>query len=161
MKEKTGQEFDAPERGEQINSGENQAFDYPTDTDNRKIEYAEPDWSEDNPIPVYVVKGEPDIPVVNNASYERYAITDAAVEIAGAKRTRTRMIVKADAGNTDEVYIDRDVNISTAFSYRLDKGEQVELRNNDRLWARCASGKTGNVSVLQEYDVPLDIPRHV
>lgn len=156
------QEFHAPTRGDdQVYSGSNQDFDYPTDADNKKVEYAAPDWSEDNPIPVFIVKGEADIPVINNASYERYALTDAAVEIAGAKRTRTRMIIKADKGNTDEVYIDRDVNISTAFSYRLDPGEFVELNNNDRLWGRCAPTKTGNVSVIQEYDVPLDIPRHV
>lgn len=161
-KKNEAEDYVAPVIGEEVNSGENQDFDYQTEEDNKPVEYAEPDWTHDNPIPVYIVEtGTAEIPVVNDASYERFTITDVASEIAGSKRTRTRMIVKAEKANTDEIYIDRNQSVNTAFSFRLDAGESVLLENNDRLWARCAPTKTALLSVIQEYDVPLDTYKHV
>ena len=156
----SAEEFEAPDRGEQITHGTNQDFDYPADTDTQPEKLAEPDWSEDNPIPVYIVN-TPEVPQISDSSYERFIIVDSSVEIAGKKRNRTRMIVKNESQSTAEVYIDKSQAVTTAFSFRLNAGDELELKHNDSVWARCDTGDTATVSVVQEYNVPLDVERHV
>lgn len=154
-------EYEAPERGEQITHGTNQDSDYPSEADTQPEQLAEPDWSENNPIPVYVVRSTPEVPQIQDSSYSRYTIVDSAVEIAGSKRSRRRMVIKNESQSTAEVYVDRDHTVTPAFSFRLNAGDDLELKHNDAVWAKCDTGDTAAVSVLQEYDVQLDIERHV
>lgn len=132
----------------------NQDYDYPTDAD-RQPDFPEPDWSEDKPIPVYVVE-RPETPQVLEWSSNQIGVTDRAVEIAGARRNRTRMIVKNDGADT--VYIGRDMALNTALNFTVKSGEQIEMLHNGAVWAKCASTETATVNVIQEYTVELDSP---
>lgn len=154
----TPAEYEAPNRGEQITHGTNQDFDHPTDADTQSEQLAEPDWSEDNPIPVYIVR-TPEVPQVTDWSSERFVVSDSAVNVAGSRRNRTRAIVKNEG--TDPVFIDPQQGVNSAFSFRLAANEEIELKNNGPIWARCDATKTCTLSIVQEYNVPLDIERHV
>jgi hypothetical protein len=151
-------EFEAPKRGEQINHGENQASDYTAETDTQAEPLMEPDWSEDNPIPVYIVH-TPEVPQITDWSSERFVITETAVNVAGSRRNRKRAVVKNEG--PDPVYIDPGQGVGSAFSYGLKLDEEIELKNNGAIWARCDATDTATLSIVQEYDVPLDIERHV
>lgn len=151
-------EYEAPNRGEQITHGTNQDSDYPSENDTQPEHLAEPDWSEDNPIPVYVVR-TPEVPQITDWSSERFIVSDSAVNVAGSRRNRTRAVVKNEG--PDQVFIDPQQGLSSAFSFGLKLDEEVELKHNGAIWARCDSGDTATLSIVQEYNVPLDIERHV
>lgn len=148
------EEFHAPQRADQPKTT-NQDFDYPTDADKPKAhEYMEPDWSEDHPIPVYVVE-RPEIPQLQEWSSERFLTVDtSAVQVAGSRRNRNRLVIRNEG--PDPVYLDREQGVMPAFSYRLAANEREELFHNAQVWARCDVGKSATVSVVQEYTVPLD-----
>lgn len=148
------QEYIAPLRADQPETS-NQDFDYPTDADKPIAnEFPEPDWSENNPIPVYVVE-RPEIPQVLNWSSERFLTVDTgAVQIAGSRRNRTRMVIRNEG--PDPVFVDPEASVMAAFSFRIAANEDLELLHNASVWARCDVGKSATVSVAQEYTVELD-----
>lgn len=144
-------EYVAPTIAEQPPTS-NQDIDYPTEGDKDAL-FPEPDWSEDNPIPVYVVE-RPETPQVLEWSSLRVPVTDSAIQLAGGRRNRTRVVVKNEG--TDAVHIGRDEQVSDAFNFRLAANEEIEMLHNGAVWARCASGDTATVDVIQEYTVELD-----
>lgn len=145
------EEYEAPTIAEQPPTS-NQDIDYPTDADTEP-EPMQPDWSDDNPIPVYIVE-RPEIPQVLDWSSQRMPVTDNAIQIVGARRNRTRVVVKNEG--TDAVHIGRDEQVIDAFNFRLAANEELEMLHNGAVWARCASGDTATVNVMQEYTVELD-----
>lgn len=155
MTQQTPEEYVGPDRGETVETT-NQDYDYPTTSDKPGDLY-KPEWGDDNPIPVYVVE-RPRQPQITEWSSERFIVADSAVQIAGSRRNRVRMVVKNEG--TDSVYIDPTQGVNAAFSFRLAQNEEVELTNNGQVWARCEATDTATISVVQEYDVPLD-DRHV
>lgn len=150
-KEQMPDEYDAPDRGEQV-ADTVQAYDYPTDTD-KEPELMQPDWSEDQPIPVYLVN-RPEAPQIFDWTGGRFVITESAVEIVGARRNRTRAVITNEG--TDPVFLGRDMAVSTELNFRLAANASIEMLHNGAVWARCASGESGTVNVLQEYTVELD-----
>lgn len=132
----------------------NQDYDYPTDAD-KQPDFPEPDWSHDQPIPVYVVE-RPEAPQVLDWSSTQINVTANAVEILGARRNRTRVIIKNDG--TNAVIIGKDMALNTALNFSLSANEQIEMLHNGSVWARCAAGETATVNVMQEFTVELDSP---
>lgn len=145
-------EYVAPQRVDQPETT-NQDYDYATDAD-KEPAIAQPDWSEDQPIPVYIVE-RPAIPQILDWSSLRVAVGDQPVQLVGARRNRTRTIVKNEG--PDPVFVGQDMTIN-AMGFRLAANEREEFLHNDSIWARCDAGKTGTVSVLQEFTVELDSP---
>lgn len=150
-KEQVPEEYDAPNRGEQV-ADTVQDYDYPTDAD-KEPELMQPDWSEDQPIPVYIVE-RPETPQILDWTGNRFVIGENAVEIVGARRNRTRTIISNEG--TDAVFLARDMAVSTELNLRLAANASIEMLHNGAVWARCASGDTATVDVLQEYTVELD-----
>lgn len=150
----TPHEYEAPTRAEQPPTS-NQDFDYPTDADKATAnEFDEPDWSEANPIPVYIVE-RPEIPQILDWSSDRATIVDTeSDQIAGARTNRTRIVVRNEG--PDPIFIDRGPETMPAFSSRLAANEREEMFHNGAVWARCDTGKTAVVSVIQEFTVELD-----
>lgn len=145
------EDYEAPKRGEHVETT-NQDFDYPTEVD-KEPELPEDVWSEDTPIPVYIVD-RTETPELQNWSSERFQVVDSAIQLAGARRNRTRMVVKNEGA--DPVFIDPEQSVTSAFSFRLAANEEVELLHNASVWARCDATESAQVSVIQEYTVSLD-----
>lgn len=161
MEDKTKKDADyvAPVIGEEVNSGENQDYDYPADQDTKPVDFPEPDWSADNPIPVYQVD-RPQIPDIVEWSSNRITIVDQPVQIIGANRNRLRALIQNEGGGA--VYIGPDMSVSTAMAYKLNVAANytIEMTHNSDVWARCAAGDSAVVNVLQEYTVNLDNAKH-
>lgn len=144
-------EYVAPTIAEQPPTS-NQDIDYPTDADTEPAPL-QPGWSEENPIPVYMVE-RPEIPQVMEWSSQRVPVTDNAIQIVGARRNRTRVVVRNEG--TDAVHVGRDEQVTDAFNFRIAANEDLEMLHNGAVWARCASGDSATVNVMQEYTVELD-----
>lgn len=147
------EEYEAPTRAEQPPTS-NQDIDYP-DQDDKTPEVMEPDWSHDQPIPVYIVE-RPEAPQVLDWSGLRVSVTANAVELVGARRNRTRCIIQNEG--TNEVYLRRDMAVSTGLDFAVPANGSIEMLHNGSVWARCATGESATVNVLQEFTVELDSP---
>lgn len=148
------QEYDAPTRAEQPPTS-NQDIDYPGPQDTTPVAET-PDWSHDNPIPVYLVE-RPQTPQVQDWSGLRVSVTANAVELVGARRNRTRCVIQNEG--TNEVYLrpTMDVN-TTGLDMAIPANGSVEMLHNGSVWAKCSTGESATVNILQEYTVELDNP---
>lgn len=146
------QEFVAPQRVDQPPTT-NQDIDFPTEAD-KEPQPLEPDWSEDRPIPVYVVDRE-ETPQISEWSSVRFGVTDQPVELAGSRRNRNRLLIRNEGVN--EVYLGNDMTVNS-MNYGLPANAEVEMLHNGSVWARCASGESATVNIIQEYTVELDSP---
>lgn len=148
------EEYIAPERGEQIQDGADHDTDFPGEADTQPEQLFEPDWSHDNPIPVYIVS-TPEVPQIVEWSSTRITVQDAPVQILGAKRNRVRAIIQNEGGGA--IFIGPDMSVSTALAYKLNVAANytIEMTHNSDVWARCAAGDSAVINVIQEYVVEL------
>lgn len=144
-------EYQAPDRGEQVLS-ETPASDFPG-KESTLVPFPDPDFSDMQPVPVYDVTPDAD-PEQVLFSATSMTITSEAVEIAGAKPSRKRLVIL----NTgpDSVTIGPDQGISAVFGFILPINQSITLENNARVFARCAATKTAGLSIIQEYGLNVD-----
>lgn len=147
-------EYVAPTRAEQPPTS-NQDIDYPG-PDDVTPEAMEPDWSEDRPIPVYIVDRQ-ETPEIQDWSGLRVSVTGNAVEVVGARRNRTRTVIQNEGPN--EVYLRRDMAVNTTgLDLAIPVNGSLEMLHNGSVWARCSTGESATLNVLQEFSVELDSP---
>lgn len=146
-------DYVAPPLGEHVPDTV-QHHDYPTQEDAAPIQLPEPDWSETNPVPVVIVS-DAETPQFRDYSSDRFTVqANDAAEIAGAKRTRTRLLI-TNNDETNSVFIDKHPLMSVSMVYEIRADQTLEMFHNQSVWARCSSGQTADISVIQEYDVDM------
>lgn len=152
-------EYVAPPRGVDVmTESTNQDVDYPVAGEPIQ-EWRHPDdWTNENPLPVYQVQ-LPNPQSISQWSGERFFVDSGQpVELAGAKRNRTRLLLKNKGPNS--VFLNDNSSVNTALAYELAMGDEpLELRHNSNVWAKCATGETASVSVVQEWDVDMDLSK--
>lgn len=148
------QDYEAPTRAEQPPTS-NQDIDYPGPEDVTP-QAMEPDWSHDQPIPVYIVDRQ-ETPQFEDWSGIRVAVTANAVELVGARRNRKRCVIQNEG--TNEVYLRRTMDVNTTgLDFAVPANGSIEMLHNGSVWAKCAAGESATVNVLQEFTVDLDSP---
>lgn len=153
--ERIGEDYDAPDRGDSLDSGESQATDYPTE-DAPIPELAEPEYSEALPVPVYDVSPDKEPEIIGWSSQRLTVTSDRPVELAGARRNRTRLLIFNEG--TDTVYVGVNAQVSANFAYGMGAtlGTTLELLHNSSVWAICAATETATVNVVEEYVIDTD-----
>lgn len=149
------QSYEAPERGEDVHL-ESWERDYPTDEDTTIVEFPEPDWSAAEPIPVYVVNPA-SAPEVKDWSSSRAYVTTQPVEVAGARRNRSRLFIRNEG--PDDCYIGGDATtVSAGHSYKVGATNDrvIELWHNSSVFALCASGDEATLNIIDEYTVDMN-----
>lgn len=146
-------EYEAPARGDAVPQQAGEDIDYVGEAATVD-DYPKPDWSEENPIPVYDVSRQ-DTPELIEWTASRGPVSSAAaVQLFGARRNRNRAVLYNAGPNS--VYLGQNDQLNRELSYELAMGAALELTHNSAVYARCVDAETAVVSWLQEYTVSLD-----
>lgn len=149
-------EYDAPERGEQVESFSDDV-DYATEKDSPEPTktFAEPDWDPTQPIPVYIA-GRADTPEIVKWSSNRAQITDRVAQLSGSRRNRTRLVFQNEGSGA--IFISPDPTFANDMSYRLNVASNytIEMLHSGPVYAKTAVGDSATISWFEEYTVSLD-----
>lgn len=146
-------DYEAPTREEQPPAS-TPADDFPG-PDAPVQDFPAPMFSDIDPVPVFDVTPAKE-PELIRWSSERATIDEfTAVQIAGGRKNRTRMVLTNEG--PEAVYLGPNMQVGVGFSFSLfGPVNQLELFTNEEVWARCAPGETAVIGIIQEYAVELD-----
>lgn len=114
-------------------------------------------WPDDgvDPLPVYLTEVPPQDQSLVKWSSSRYTVRDTPAQIAGNNLNR-KSVLLVNHSTANDLFVSHEQDTPVAFSGKIEPGASLELTSNTRVYARCNSGLTAEVSVFQEYVVNED-----